>query len=462
VSGKGGKPPAAPDYIGAAREQGRQNLEAIRAGAALNRVNQVNPFGSTTYTQDPNNPDRYTQTTTLSPNQQRILEQGEGNQIDLGRIANMRLGQVGEQGAFTLDGLPQQVTSVTPSKFNTDINAQSVRYRDLDTSSLPGFGKAGVQRSLDFSGAPNRADARYQQSVDLSRLSQLPGNGDFSGERQRVEDSVYGRAAGRLDEQFGKREDALRTQLINQGVREGSEAYNNAMRDLQFERQDAYGDARDRAILAGGQEQSRLFGDALRGRQQGASEQFGLGEFANNAADRANQYGLAARGQAVGETQAAGQFANSAAEQVNSRADAQRAQRLAEILSRGQFGNQAAQQEFANELSRTGLVNDVAGKQFSQNLTNAQLQNEGRATGINERLTERDAPLREFLSLYGGGYSSPFQAPGVAQAGTPQAGDVQGAVGQQYGAQADLYNWQQSRNAQNVNSLLQLAALFAQ
>lgn len=45
----GGSPPAQPDYVGAAREQGRWNLEAARTGARLNRVNQVGPGGSVTY-----------------------------------------------------------------------------------------------------------------------------------------------------------------------------------------------------------------------------------------------------------------------------------------------------------------------------------------------------------------------------------------------------------------------------
>ena len=318
---KGGKPPAAPDYIGAAREQGRQNLDAIRAGAALNRVNQVNPFGSTTYTQDPSNPDRYTQTTTLSGNQQRILEQGEGNQIDLGRIANMRLGQVGDQGGFTLDGLPSRVNSVGTSNFVRDVGLPS----------------------------------------DQART--------------RAEDTLYRSATRQLDPQFQQREDQTRTRLLNAGIREGSEAWNNEMAALERDRQAAYGDARDRAIMAGGAEASRSLSD---------------------------------------------------------------------------------------DLSRAGFSNQTEAQRFGEALTNAQLQNEGRTGELNERLTERDVPLREFLSLYGGGYNSPFQSPGVAQAGTPQAGDVQGAVGQQYGAAADQYNAQQARNSQNVNAMLQLAALFAQ
>ena len=125
-------------------------------------------------------------------------------------------------------------------------------------------------------------------------------------------------------------------------------------------------------------------------------------------------------------------------------------------------GGAEASRSLSDDLSRAGFSNQTEAQRFGEALTNAQLQNEGRTGELNERLTERDVPLREFLSLYGGGYNSPFQSPGVAQAGTPQAGDVQGAVGQQYGAAADQYNAQQARNSQNVNAMLQLAALFAQ
>jgi hypothetical protein len=193
-------------------------------------------------------------------------------------------------------------------------------------------------------------------------------------QRQRAEDTVYRSATRQLDPQFQQREDATRTRLINSGVREGSEAWNNEMGNLAREREAAYGDARDRSIMAGGAEASRSLQD---------------------------------------------------------------------------------------DLSRAGFTNTTEAQRFAQSLTNAQLQNEARATGANERLTERDVPLREFMSMYSGGYASPSNAPGVAQVGSPQAGDYQGAVQNQYNAQSDIYNWNQQRNAQNVNSMLQLASLFA-
>lgn len=317
----GGKPPPAPDYVGAAREQGRQNIAALQTGAALNRVNQVGPTGSTTYTQDPRNPNRWTQTTSLSDDQQAIMDQSEANQIDLGRIANMRLGQVGQQGQFSFDGLPSQVSGVQGSNFQSNVGAPS-----------------GEQRA-------------------------------------RAEDAIYRSATRQLDPQFEQREDSTRTRLINSGLREGSEAWNKEMANLDRDRQAAYGDARDRAIMAGGAEASRMLSD---------------------------------------------------------------------------------------DISRAGFANQTESQRFAQSLTNAQMQNEARATGMNERLTERQIPLQEFMSLYGGGgFQNPQNPAGIANVGSPEPVDYMGALNQQYGAQTDMYNYRQQRNQQNNQALLQGAAMAA-
>lgn len=48
----GGSAPPPPDYAGAAQQTAQGNLEAARAAAAANRVNQVTPYGTLTYTQN--------------------------------------------------------------------------------------------------------------------------------------------------------------------------------------------------------------------------------------------------------------------------------------------------------------------------------------------------------------------------------------------------------------------------
>jgi hypothetical protein len=53
---------------------------------------------------------------------------------------------------------------------------------------------------------------------------------------------------------------------------QGSEAYNREMNNFNLQKTAAYGDARDRAIQQGGQEQTRMDNLALQNRNQGINE----------------------------------------------------------------------------------------------------------------------------------------------------------------------------------------------
>ena len=103
-------PPPAPDPYATAAAQGAANKEAAIASARLSGVNQVTPYGNLTYTETlgPDNTPRFTATTTLSPEQQQLLEQNNAFDLASSQLANQQLGRVGEAIAqpFTMDGLP--------------------------------------------------------------------------------------------------------------------------------------------------------------------------------------------------------------------------------------------------------------------------------------------------------------------------------------------------------------------
>jgi hypothetical protein len=148
--GKGGSAPPPPDYAGAAQQTAQGNLEAARAAAAANRVNQVTPYGTLTYSQsqvptfnsqaytaalnayqqsggvDANgnplpapsyndfmtqpNPDQgWTATTTLSPEQQQLLDIQNATSIQLGGLQQQGLGYVENMinKPFGTENLPQ-------------------------------------------------------------------------------------------------------------------------------------------------------------------------------------------------------------------------------------------------------------------------------------------------------------------------------------------------------------------
>lgn len=141
-----------------------------------------------------------------------------------------------------------------------------------------------------------------QTGYSRAGFQAIPGANDFSGERQRVEDSLYDRFASRADTRFGQQQTALENQLRDMGfgdIGSGNEGVSNAMRDFNFAKNDAYeGAARD-AVAGGGAEQSRMLADALRIRgQQGAEGQQDLSNFNT------------AMGQNFGQRLQAGSFAN--------------------------------------------------------------------------------------------------------------------------------------------------------
>lgn len=153
-------PPPAPDYVGAAQATASGSLDAARAAADANRVNQVTPYGSLSYTHDPaQGPDNgWTATQSLAPAQQQLLDQQNKTSLGLAGLADRGLGYVG-------DALSHNITA-------GDLPANMVNP-----------GQTGQDALM----------ARFQPMIDQSHK-------------------------------------ALESQLANQGIMPGSEAYTNAMR----------------------------------------------------------------------------------------------------------------------------------------------------------------------------------------------------------------------------------------
>ena len=90
--------------------------------------------------------------------------------------------------------------------------------------------------------------------------------------RDAAEQAIYERTTSRLDPQWEQRSEALETQLWQQGLRPGDEAWDTAMANLGRERTDAYQTAMREAIMGGGAEAQRSFGMDMARRQQAIAE----------------------------------------------------------------------------------------------------------------------------------------------------------------------------------------------
>ena len=116
--GKSSAPPP-PDYAAAAVAQGQENRDTARFNAGANRVNQIAPQGSSTWTIRPGadldnpQPGDYIQTTTLSPEQQAIYTQTVGIDRSLLDAASSQLARVQQtfDSPIDLSGLPGWRTS---------------------------------------------------------------------------------------------------------------------------------------------------------------------------------------------------------------------------------------------------------------------------------------------------------------------------------------------------------------
>lgn len=222
-------PPAAPNPQALAAAQAAANADTARLQGRLNRMDTYTPFGSVTYSDLGD--DRYSITQTLSPDQQALYDQSVG-------IGKGMLGLA--QGAI--------------GNFPTD--------------------------AFSLEGAP-----AYQTGIDYSGLEAIPGAGDFGAASQAASDAAFNRVMDRLNPQFDQQQEALQTQLANQGIALGSEAYTTAMDDFARRRSDAGIAAGYDAIAAGEAMRQGLFANALQTRGQ----QLGERTFDMNAINQARQ-----------------------------------------------------------------------------------------------------------------------------------------------------------------------------
>ncbi len=274
--GKGSAPPT-PDYRGAAVEQGQASKELTNMQTWANRPNVNTPFGSQTWgtgtTTDPATGQQVTQWTqniNVTPEMQRALD------------SQQRVSQGRSEAAEQLLG---QATSATANP--------------MDWGQLPS--------AFSFN-APTAANGQIADAGNIQRS--LAGGSDY---RNKAEEAVWQRMQPALQQRRG----ATETQLANQGLTRGSEAWKNAMRDLD-EGENA---ARLQAIESGRAEAAQQF-------QQDLS----AGSFSN-----------AAQQQQFGQNQQAAQFGNQAL-----------AQTLQNNLSFGGYQNQLRQQSIAEMLQKRG------------------------------------------------------------------------------------------------------------
>jgi len=200
--------PPTPDYKGAAIEQGAANIEAARLGSKLSNPNMYTPYGTQLISYDGDQP---TIRQTLTPTAQKTLEAQQGVELSLANL--------GAKGANT-------ASNVLDKPFS--------------------FGGPDVQTSLD-----------------LSNVAKMPVNAGMTGQEAIMQ---------RLEPSLARQRTSTETQLINQGLRPGTEAYDNAINLLGQQETDA----RTQAVLQG-------INLDIGANQQGYGQALESGKFGNTA-----------------------------------------------------------------------------------------------------------------------------------------------------------------------------------
>ena len=406
--GKKKKAPPPPDYNALAIQQAALSKAAANEQTIADRPNQITPWGSTTWQNQNGN---WTQTQTLNPMDQAQLDKGralEGQQLD---IAGGLMGR-----ARDAMGNPLDYSSATPM---TGYDMSKVYQQaptgdyEMDAWQNGAYNPGGYQTG-GFEGGPWQQKAFGDQNMDVGQM-----NAGFEGNKE-YEDAIMSRMGPDLQ----KRRNAEIQRLRNQGIYEGSEAFNNA--DQRQSRTE--NDAQMQAVLAGADEHAKGFSRQLAQRGQN------VGIAGQNTAQE-----LAQRAAGLGEAQF-----NTGLE------DRRRAAGLGEASYNSGLEQNQRQMEMAQRAQNMDQRNQnmaIGDQQFAQQGAMAGLSGQQRQQQIAELTALRNSPMQDYQQFTQGTDVTNPQMPSFMGGTGYNAADIYGAGKDTYQAQVDAVN---AKNAQTA------------
>lgn len=236
--GKKSKAPKAPNYEAIAQQQGDDSYRIAKDVTGWNRPNQTDQYGNKlTWSQDKNG--NWSQQVTMGPQGQALQNKDYINRANSMNLVKNNLSAIGSQGQFNSN----QYKTPLSGQFN--------------------------------SGA-------YNTSTNL-----LPQYDEKNG--KRVSDALYESVMQRARPEQNKSVNDLSTQLRQQGLQPGTQAYDSAMRNLQTSNSDANLLAATNATIGGYDEarnqylaQLQGFDSRLAANQQNFGQNFGAYQDFNN------------------------------------------------------------------------------------------------------------------------------------------------------------------------------------
>lgn len=284
--------------------------------------------------------------------------------------------------------------------------------------------------------------------------------------RGRLEQAMYDKATSRLDPQFQQRESDLQSRLANQGITQGSEAYEREAANLGRERNDAYEGARNTSVAQGAAELNAQYQRELALRQQTGQEALsaqGLGQAGDvTNAQLGTQTSLANASNTTGVS-----IANMQAESENQRLlrqlENQAGMQTQQLGVQAGLGNQdnALRAGMANQ--STALQDALQNRQIDATLAS---QNRGQDFSLGQNLRQQDMSYAQGNYQTQANYLSQLQQMQTQRDITGMQGgtarDVAGIQGQTSRDVATTgANAQMSSSANSASAAVQAAQLGA-
>jgi hypothetical protein len=394
------------------------NKQTANLEAQLNRYDETNPYGSTTWVKDPVT-GQYKVTQTASPQLQGAIDSSLDSQTAANKAtqagANRIAGTVGT--AFDTSGLPGYANTPTPGALlgytpqsNVPVtsgpNAGPVQTGLGNTGSpyaalfgagaVPdaidvqggqyqtGVGDAGpiqgqvanagpinknvnLQTSLGPSGSVNQS-LDLQKSLDYSSAPALYGSGNVSNDYNSAVSTAFGAQKANLDDVYAQQRRQLVQTLADQGIPMDSDAAKTQLANLDKNRDAAYIQAQAAAANTGLNTQSTLSGLSLANRQQSVGETNSQGQFGNDAKTTEAGFNNQGQDQEFRQKLASGQFGNDA------------------MLNQANYGLGAQAQQYSQNSNDMAQANAAQGQRFGQALSSGQFANDATSRTFDDKL----------------------------------------------------------------------------
>lgn len=253
MGGKSSSTPKGPDYEKLAQMTAQSNMDAAKYATQANRPNQITPWGSITWTND------------------RSFNQGAYDQALA--AYNSQVNNGGSWVERPYDGYGYQgdgqsyVREWVPNSGSSSKNLKAPDPNDYYTGG--DNWTQTMQFSPEVQGIYDRALRNFGSDFDLSSLPEAGKAYDPNLATNNATELIMQRLNPQLDRQY----ESLRNQLANQGIAQGSEAYNRALSTFGQQRNDAASQAALYGINLGMQQQGMSFDQANQLRNQGLQEQ---------------------------------------------------------------------------------------------------------------------------------------------------------------------------------------------